>query len=73
VVSNTGAASVCIIDALSHKTVARLDVGGAPAHLAFDPDGRCAFVGCEASDEIAVIDLAGKTVLDSVKAGAVSN
>ena len=47
-----------------------LGVGGAPAHLAFDPEGECAFVGCEISDEIAVIDLTGRRVVERVKASA---
>ncbi|MGE5302562.1 MAG: beta-propeller fold lactonase family protein [Alphaproteobacteria bacterium] len=69
VVSNTGESSVCLIDAMSAQTVARLDVGQAPAHIAFDPEGACAFVGCEISDEIAVIDLSRQKVVDFVKAG----
>jgi DNA-binding beta-propeller fold protein YncE len=46
-------------------------VGGAPAHLAFDPNSECAFVGCESTDEVAVIDLRRQTVLDLIKAGTV--
>ncbi|HEX2386424.1 MAG TPA: YncE family protein, partial [Candidatus Binatia bacterium] len=70
VVSNTGEASVCLIDARTREPTARLEVGGAPAHIAFDPASECAFVGCEAPDEIAVIHLAGKRVIDRITAGA---
>jgi DNA-binding beta-propeller fold protein YncE len=52
------------------QTVARLEVGQAPAHIAFDPDGGCAFIGCEISDEVAMIDMASQRVVDLVKAGA---
>jgi DNA-binding beta-propeller fold protein YncE len=69
VVSNTGESSVCIIDARRHEIRARLQVGPAPAHLAFSPDNQCAFIGCESSDEVVVIDLRKQTILESVKAG----
>ena len=69
VVSNTGESSVCIIDAGEHKIRARLQVGPAPAHLAFSPDNECAFVGCESSDEVAVIDLTKRTLVELIKAG----
>ena len=70
VVSNTGESSVCLVDAVKHAVVARLEVSGAPAHIAFDPEGACAFVGCETRDEVAVIDLRNRKVLARVKAGA---
>ncbi|MCE3243520.1 MAG: hypothetical protein K0Q83_4027, partial [Deltaproteobacteria bacterium] len=38
-----------------------------PAHLAFSPDNECAFVGCESSDEVVVIDLRKQTIVESVK------
>jgi len=43
--------------------------GGAPAHIAFSPDGELAFVGCESSDEVAVIDLGRQSVVELVPAG----
>jgi len=39
-------------------------------HIAFSPDGECAFIGCESTDEVAVIDLRRQTVLDLIEAGA---
>jgi hypothetical protein len=42
----------------------------APAHIAFGPDGELAFVGCESSDEVAVIDLLGQHVVERIRAGA---
>jgi YVTN family beta-propeller protein len=70
VVSNTGESSLCLIDTVERETIARLDIGQAPAHIAFDPDGACAFIGCEISDEVAVIDMSMRRVIDLVKAGA---
>ncbi len=70
VVSNTGESSVCLVHAKSHSIRAQLHVGAAPAHLTFDPEGRLAFVGCEISDEVAVIDLATQKLIDLVKAGS---
>jgi len=72
-VSNTGESSVCIIDAREHKTRACLKVGGAPAHLAFSPDNELAFVACERTDEIAVIELGRQSVLQTVQAGGQPN
>ena len=69
VVSNTGESSICVIDAHVHETQARLRVGAAPAHIAFSPDGELAFVGCESSDEVAVIDLCKQAVVELIKAG----
>jgi DNA-binding beta-propeller fold protein YncE len=68
VASNTGEASVCLVDAHKHETRARLPVGGAPAHIAFSPDGECAFVGCERSDEVAVIDLRHQSIVEMIRA-----
>jgi DNA-binding beta-propeller fold protein YncE len=72
-VSNTGESSICIIDARDHEPRARLRIGAAPAHIAFSPDGECAFIGCESSDEVAVIDLRRQAVLDLIEAGASTN
>lgn len=70
VVSNTGESSICLVDAKKRETIAKLEVGGAPAHIAFDPEGRCAFVGCEITDEVAVIDLQRGKVIDLIQAGS---
>ena len=69
VVSNTGESSICLIDAQQHETRARLRVGAAPAHIAFSPDNECAFVGCESTDEVAVIGLRKQTVVGLIKVG----
>ena len=69
VVSNTGESSICLIDAHEHEPRARLQVGGAPAHVAFSPDNECAFIGCESTNEVAVVDLGKQTVVDLIKAG----
>ncbi len=61
--------SICLIDARQHQTRARLQVGAAPAHLAFSPDTECAFVACESTDEVAVIGLRKQTVVGLIKAG----
>ena len=48
---------------------ARLRARAAPAHIAFSPDGALAFVGCESSDEVAVVDLARMMVIPLIPAG----
>jgi DNA-binding beta-propeller fold protein YncE len=70
VISNTGESSICLADATEHQTIAKLNVGTAPAHIAFDPEGECAFIGCEITDEVAVIELSTQKVIDLIKAGA---
>ena len=70
VVSNTGESSICLIDAHAHEPRARLAVGGAPAHIGFSPDGELAFVGCERSDELAVVNLQRLKVFDLIRVGA---
>ena len=52
-----------------HETRARLQVGAAPAHIAYSPDGELAFIGCESSDEVAVIELETQTVVELINAG----
>lgn len=52
---------VTFIDPKTHKAVATVDVGGALEEGAADGSGR-AFVNVENKNEIAVIDVAGKTV-----------
>ncbi len=70
VASNTGESSVCLIATDKAETVATIEVGQAPAHIAFDPDGVCAFIGCEISDQVAVVELAKQRVIELVKAGS---
>jgi len=67
--SNTGESSICLIDVQENALRARLDVGRAPAHLGFSPDYECAFVGCESSDEVAVINLRRQVVIEMISAG----
>jgi YVTN family beta-propeller protein len=69
VISNTGESSMCIADASSRQTVARLDVGGGPGHVDFDPEGECAFVGCQLSNQVAAIDVRRKRVIELVDVG----
>ena len=72
VVSNTGESSLCLLDAHDHEPRARLPVGGAPAHIAFSPDGELAFVGCESSDQVAVVDLRKQALLELIIAGSIN-
>ena len=71
VVSNTGESSICLFDAHTQELRARLEVGGAPAHIAFSPDNECAFVACERSDEVAVVDLGRAKAIELLDAGKV--
>jgi hypothetical protein len=42
---------------------------GAPGHIAFDPEGRCAFVACERAEAAAVLDLEARELVDIVGVG----
>jgi DNA-binding beta-propeller fold protein YncE len=39
-------------------------------HVGFSPDGELAFIACESSDEVAVIDLRRQHVVERIRAGA---
>jgi hypothetical protein len=39
--------------------------------MSVDADSELAFIGCESTDEVAVIDLERQNVLDLIKAGTV--
>jgi YVTN family beta-propeller protein len=51
-----GSEHVRVIDARSHRTLARIAVGWGPSHAAF-ADG-CAYIGCSVADHVACVDLA---------------
>lgn len=46
-----------ILDAGAHREIKRLDVGGFAIGVEITPDGKRAFVGCEHSDGLHVVDM----------------
>ena len=46
-----------VIDATTRKEIKRLEVGGYAIGVEISPDGKRAFVGCEHSDGVHVIDM----------------
>ena len=62
-----------VANTLSDDVTAVLEVGGASVHIALDPAGECAFVGCERLDEVGIIDLRRQTVIHPVRVGASLN
>jgi YVTN family beta-propeller protein len=69
-VANTGAASATIVDARRHAVTATVGVGAGPSHVAFDPDGECAYVACSGSNDVAVLAPARHEVIGTIAAGA---
>jgi len=67
-VANTGAASATIVDAERQAVVATLPTGAGPSHVAFDPDGECAYVACSGSDDVAVVAPARQEVVATIAA-----
>jgi YVTN family beta-propeller protein len=80
VVSHTGGSAVSLVDmpisgvgaprVTGPRLVREVDVRGAPGHIAFDPEGRCAFVACERAEVVAVLDLEARQLVDIVAVGA---
>lgn len=58
-----------VIDAVTHKEIKRIKVGGHAIGVEISPDGKRAFVGCEHSDGLHVIDMDTLTVEAVIKTG----
>ncbi len=58
-----------VFDAESKKELKRIPVGSQAIGLEISPDGKRAFVGCEHTDGIHVIDLDTLTVIGKIKTG----
>jgi YVTN family beta-propeller protein len=55
-VSNTGGGSISLLDAASGEPVGDFEVGGGPAHFAFDQGCRIGYVALSTADAVAVVD-----------------
>ena len=58
-----------MVDLKTLQVAKTLDVGDGPAEVAVSPDGKLAYVACNFSDQIAVVDLAGWRVEKLITAG----
>lgn len=64
------AGEVDVIDPDRAEVIARIAVGARPRQIAFTPDGRRAFVSNENDATVSVIDVASRTVSDTIALGA---
>lgn len=69
-VVHRGSASVSVIDRGSRSRVWEIPLPGAPWDILFSPDGRLAYVSMPEWGEVAVVDVAGRKVLDYIPAGS---
>jgi DNA-binding beta-propeller fold protein YncE len=60
---------VGLLDLKTMQLARTLDVPKAPQEVVVRPDGRVAYVSCDASQKVAVIDLKGQTVERLIDAG----
>jgi YVTN family beta-propeller protein len=65
-VSNTGGDTISLLDATSGEHVAEFEVGGGPAHFAFDKGCRIGYVALSSADAVAVVDPLGARLLNVV-------
>ena len=61
--------SVIVIDAVAHRKVAEIPVGGQPHDVAFSPDGRFAYVTNRLDDSLSEIDTTTRTVTRTAPVG----
>lgn len=61
-ISNTGGSDITLLDAATGEVTGRMEVGGGPAHFAFDAGCRVGYVALSTADAVAVVDPLGGTV-----------
>ena len=64
---------VAVLDLSSMEVVRTLDVPKAPQEVLVRPDGRVAYVSCDAAGQVAEIDLAGWKVTRLIPAGPMAD
>lgn len=69
-VVNRGSSSVSVIEREGRSRLWEITLPGAPLDILFSPDGRQAYVSMPEWGEVAVVDVAGRRVLDYIPAGA---
>ena len=68
-VSDLGAPELFVLDAASHASVKRVDLGGGAAGIQVAPDGSRAFVSVGSRNSVAVVDLATLAVSSRIETG----
>ena len=69
-VANQGDHTLSLIDPRAGKEIVAIPVGGVTGHeVAVSADGKLAYVACNFSDQVAVVDLAGWKVQKLITAG----
>jgi DNA-binding beta-propeller fold protein YncE len=68
-----GLNQVGVLDLKSMEVVRTLDVPKAPQEVLVRPDGRVAYVSCDASGQVAVIDLTAWKVEQLIPAGPMAD
>lgn len=58
-----------MIDAKSRNIVANAGVGKRPQGIVFSPDGRRGYFALSGSDQVAVIDVPGRKLIQHLEAG----
>jgi len=64
-----GANEVAVVDLGRMQVVQHISVPSTPQEILIRPDGKVAYVSCNASGKVAVIDLANWTVQKLIAAG----
>jgi DNA-binding beta-propeller fold protein YncE len=73
VVALIGVNKVGLLDLQSMQLAKTLDVPKAPQYVVVRPDGRVAYVSCDASRQVAVVDLAAFKVERLIDAGPLAD
>lgn len=64
---------VCFIDLKKQEVIETVDLAKAPQEVLVQPDGSTAYVSCDATRQVAVIDLTTRKVTGYIAAGAVAD
>jgi YVTN family beta-propeller protein len=64
-----GAKGVAVVDLKTLKTTRTIDVADGPSEVVVSPDGKKAYVACNFSNQVSVIDLADWKVATTIDAG----
>jgi YVTN family beta-propeller protein len=68
-VSHVAADTLTVIDANSRKVVADVSVGKRPQGIVFSPDGHRGYFALSGSNQVAVIDVPGRKLVENFETG----
>jgi YVTN family beta-propeller protein len=68
VVANVSGSTLSVIDTAANRAVADIEVGKAPAQVAFSPDGRFVYASVNGEDAVVKVDVATRTLCASHRA-----